>query len=98
MICLPLLTITAHKASKSRTNLEGHVAQERAARRDHLEIYYHLTGQLGLRQIGTSSMFEWVHAQLRAAGRLDHDYARGEFDKPNQIRYLVNRIAPQSAR
>jgi hypothetical protein len=57
-------------------------------------IYYHLTGQLGLRQVDTSSNFVRVHAQLHAGGRLDHDYSPQELDKLDHIRYLVNRMAP----
>ena len=57
------------------------------------DISYHLTGQLGLRQVDTSSNFVRVHTQMRAAGQLDHDYTPQEIDKLDPIRYLVNRMA-----
>jgi hypothetical protein len=57
-------------------------------------IHYHFTGQLGLRQVDASSNFVRVHAQLRTAGKLDHDYSPRELGKLDPIRYLVNRMAP----
>jgi len=55
-------------------------------------VYYHLTRQLELRQIGTSTTFVRVHAQLHATGQLDHAYSPKEPDSL-KIQYLVNRAA-----
>lgn len=55
-------------------------------------IYYHLNAQLRLRQVDASTNFAHVHAQLRAAGMLDHDYDPKELDELDPIRYLTGRM------